>query len=63
MITIRYMRTRGMRLWRQRRTREVAVAVVLTIAAAGFITVAMLRGDNAAERGATHVSARKAATP
>lgn len=40
--------------------REVAVAVVLTIAAVGFIAGAFLRGDGA-ERGATHISARKGA--
>lgn len=38
--------------------REVAVAVVLTIAAAGFIAGAFLRGDGA-ERGTAQVSARK----
>lgn len=63
MSTLRYMRTRGIRLWRQRRTREVAVAVVLTIAAAGFITVAMLRGETGSDRTSTHVSSRKALTP
>ena len=42
--------------------REVAVAVVLTIAAATFIAGAFLRGDHT-DRGTTHVSARKNTTP
>lgn len=61
----KYSRTRYARLWArfwlQRRTREIAIAVVLTVAAAGFITVAMLRGEPAGDH-ATHASARKAAT-
>jgi hypothetical protein len=60
MRNVRLIRRRLARLWLQRRMREVAVAVVLTIAAAGFIAGTFLRGQNA-ERGATHVSARKGA--
>lgn len=62
MGNVRFIRRRLARFWLQRRTREVAVAVVLTLAAVGFIAGAFLRGDTA-ERGATHVSARKNATP
>jgi hypothetical protein len=56
----RLIRRRLARLWKQRRVREVAVAVVLTVAALGFIAGAFLRGESA-ERGPTHVSARKGA--
>ena len=58
MANFRFIRRRLARLWLQRRMREVAVAVVLTIAAAGFIAGAFLR-DDSAERATTHVSARK----
>ena len=62
MGNLRLIRRRLARLWLQRRLREVAVAVVLTIAAAGFIAGALLRGDGS-ERAPTHLSARKPATP
>ena len=58
MGNVRFIRRRLTRFWLQRRTREVAVAVVITIAAAGFIAGAFLRGESA-ERGPTHISARK----
>ena len=45
------------------RTREVAVAAVLTLAAVAFIAVALLRGDLAHERGAPYATARKAPAP
>lgn len=58
MGNVRLIRRRLARLWLQRRVREVAVAVVLTIAALGFIAGAFLRGEGS-DRGQTHVSARK----
>jgi hypothetical protein len=63
MGNLKYMRRRLMRLWLQRRTREVAVAVALTVAAAGFIAGTLLRSDSGADRTATHISARKNTAP
>lgn len=62
MANVRFIRRRLARLWLQRRTREVAVAMVLTIAALAFIAGTFLRGDGP-DRGTTHVSARKSTAP
>lgn len=62
MGTLKKMRRRLARLWLQRRHREVALAVVLTIAAAIFMTVAMLRSEPDKDR-PTHSAQRKAANP
>ena len=55
-------RRRLARLWLHRRGREVALAALLTIAAAGFMTVALLRGDTGSDR-PTHTAIRKPMTP
>ena len=39
--------------------REIALAVILTIAAAGFITVGLLRGDFTNDRATPYAAARK----
>jgi hypothetical protein len=47
------------RAWRW--AREIAIAVVLTIAAAAFITAALLRGSGAPDATPTYETARKPA--
>ncbi len=43
----------------KRWAREIALALLLTIAAAAFITVALLRGDGSPQSGPTYETARK----
>jgi hypothetical protein len=54
------VRHRGGRKGRARR--EIVLAVLLTIAAAAFITVALLRGDGAPKDFPTFETARKPAS-
>ncbi len=62
MGTLKKLRRRLARLWLQSRHREVALAVLLTIAAAGFMTVALLRSEPGPDR-PTHSAQRKPANP
>jgi hypothetical protein len=46
--------------YRARRwAREIAIAVLLTVAAAGFITAALLRGNGASQSSPSFETARK----
>jgi len=47
------------RAWRW--AREIAIAVLLTVAAAGFITAALLRGNGASQSSQSFETARKPA--
>ena len=53
--------THAHRAWRW--VREIAIAVLLTVAAAGFITAALLRGHGAPESARSFETARKPAGP
>jgi cytochrome bd-type quinol oxidase subunit 2 len=49
------------RAWRW--AREIAIAVLLTVAAAGFITVALVRGNGGSHTPPSFETARKPAGP
>jgi len=49
------------RAWRW--AREIAIAVLLTVAAAGFIAAALLRGNGASQSSPVFETARKPAGP
>jgi hypothetical protein len=55
----RTLRRQFARLWLHGRSREIAVAVVLTVAAVGFMTLAIYRGNGGVDR-PTHTAIRKA---